>query len=269
MRVTGLSRRKALYGATGLLALAAGGRAALAAMAQRNGLVLRTRAGLAFQTSVALTVAGERVADLDSALDAGFVALRAVENASSVYRPDSEISRLNRDGRLAQPGPHLLALLRYGTALSHASDGRFDLTVQPLWDLWAAASARGHRPTTSDLAPVLERIDWRGVTIEDDHIVLERAGMAVTLNSINQGYATDVVMSVLAAHGIEHAFLNTGEFGARGDHPDGRAWRLGVADPRPLTWREPSASLPRDAARGLWIGYTSCQRRHRKMEQRR
>ena len=230
--MTSLSRRKALVGATGLLALAAGGRAALGAMAQRHGLVSRTRAGVAFQTSVALTVAGPDADALEGALDAGFVAIRDVEDASSVYRQDAEVSRLNRDGRIERPGAHLLTMLRYGAALSHATEGRFDYTVQPIWDIWAAANAEGRRPTAADLAPVLARVDWRGVTIADDLVAFDRPGMAITLNSINQSYATDVVMAVLAARGIEHAFIDTGEFGARGHHPEGRPWRLGVADPR-------------------------------------
>ena len=230
--MTGFSRRKALIGATGVLALAAGGRAALGAMAQRHALVLRTRAGVAFQTSVALTVAGPDAAALEEALDAGFVAIRDVENASSVYRPDAEVSRLNRDGRLERPGAHLLTMLRYGAELSRLTDGRFDYTVQPLWDHWAATHAAGGRPTAADLAPVLARVDWRGVSISDDAIAFDRPGMAITLNSISQSYATDVVMAVLAARGIAHAFIDTGEFGARGAHPEGRPWRLGVADPR-------------------------------------
>ena len=232
LRITRVSRRKALVGATGLLAVAAGGRTALGALARRHGLVLRTRAGVAFQTSVALTVAGPDADALEAALDAGFRAIRDVENASSVYRPDAEVSRLNRDGRLEHPGAHLLTMLRYGAELSRKTDGRFDYTVQPLWDHWAASHAAGRRPTDRDLAPVLTRVDWRGVSISDDAIVFDRPGMAVTLNSINQSYATDVVMAVLAAHGIAHAIVNTGEFGARGEHPEGRPWRLGVADPR-------------------------------------
>ena len=229
--MTRLSRRKVLVGAAGLLALGAGGRAALAAMT-RDGLVVRTRAGTAFQTTIDLTVAGADTDQLEAALHAAFVAVRDVEDASSVYRRDGELARLNRDGRLASPSKHLLTLLRYGAELSRATDGRYDYTVQPLWDHWAAAHAEGWRPTPADLAPVLERIDWRGVTIADDHVVFDRPGMAVTLNSINQSYATDVVMAVLAARGIEHAFINTGEFGARGQHPEGRPWRLGIADPR-------------------------------------
>ena len=90
----------------------------------------------------------------------------------------------------------------------------------------------GTRPSDGELAATVRRVDWRGVSVTGDGIAYDRPGMAITLNSINQGYAADVVMAILATHGIEHAFVDTGEFGARGTHPDGRDWRLGVVAPR-------------------------------------
>jgi thiamine biosynthesis lipoprotein len=55
--------------------------------------------------------------------------------------------------------------------------------------------------------------------------------MAVTLNGIAQGYAADAVRAALQSHGVEHALIDTGEFGALGRSPRGRAWTLGVEDP--------------------------------------
>jgi thiamine biosynthesis lipoprotein len=229
------SRRKLLIGATGAIASGLGvfgGRAAFDAMAAANGLATRTRAGMAFQTTVALTVAGRDPVALDRAITAGFAGIRAVENASSVYRPDSDLSRLNREGKIVDPDRHLVKLLSYALDLAAASEGHFDPTVQPLWDLWASANAAGGRPDAAALRETLRRVDWRGITLDDHAIAFDRPGMAVTLNSINQGYAADIVMAILRDHGITDAFVDTGEFGAQGRHPDGRGWRLGVAAPR-------------------------------------
>ena len=203
----------------------------LAAAAQ-NGLKSRTRVGLAFQTSVAITIAGSDVRKLDQALDACVAGIRAVELASSVYNPSSDVSRLNRDGKLARPDPHILTLLRYACRLAKATGGSYDPTVQPLWDVWAAHHARAERPSETALRQTLRLVDWAGISISDDLISFDRPGMAVTLNSINQGYAADVVMDILTRHEITDAFVDTGEFGATGDHPEGRSWRLGVPEPR-------------------------------------
>ncbi|MCJ2072387.1 FAD:protein FMN transferase [Methylobacterium sp. J-030] len=226
------ARRRILVGAAGLAAAAGlGGLAAFRAAAASAGLTLRTRAGLAFGTTVALTAAGGDAARLEAALTDGFAAMRAVEVAASLFRPDSALSRLNRDGALDAPDPHLVVLLRFALALAAETGGAFDPTVQPLWPVWAAAAARGARPAAGVLHAVLGRIGWRRVRLEPDRITLE-PGTALTLNAVIQGYAADRVMAAFRGHGIEDAFVDTGEFGASGAHPDGSPWRLGLADPR-------------------------------------
>jgi FAD:protein FMN transferase len=228
-----MRRRKLLLGAAGTLAAAAliGGLPAFRSLAAAQGLATRRRAGLALGTTVALTAAGPDAARLDTALDEAFRAIRAVEAAASLFRPDSALARLNRDGILLAPDPLLLTQLRFALDLAAASGGAFDPTVQPLWTLWAAAAARGERPASPDLRETVRRVDWRRVRLDDAAIRLE-PGMGLTLNGLVQGFAADRVMAVLDQHGIGDAFVDTGEFGARGQHPDGTPWRLGLADPR-------------------------------------
>ena len=222
-------RRRLLVGAAGLAAL--GGVAAFRASAASRGLALRTRAGLAFGTTVALTAAGPDPSAIEAALSDGFAAMRAVEDAASLFRSDSALARLNRDGVLEAPDPHLVVLLRFALALAAETGGAFDPTVQPLWPVWAQAAARGERPGVEALRAALARVGWRRVQVGTDRVVLE-PGTALTLNALVQGYAADQVMAALRARGIADAFVDTGEFGAAGAHPDGTPWRLGLADPR-------------------------------------
>ena len=222
-------RRRVLFGAVGLAGL--GGLAAFRARAAARGLPMRTRAGLAFGTTVALTAAGPDAPLVEAALSDGFAALRAVEAAASLFRADSALARLNRDGVLTAPDPHLVVLLRFALALAAETGGAFDPTVQPLWPVWAGAAARGGAPGTDSLRAALARVGWRRVHLEPNRIVLE-PGTALTLNALIQGYAADRVMASLQQRGIADAFVDTGEFGASGAHPDGNPWRLGLADPR-------------------------------------
>lgn len=235
MTDAGPTRRKAMFGAAGAFASAAAlasGSRAFGEFAAERGLAVRRRADLAFNTTIALLVAGHDPKLLVAALDAGMAALRHVERATSVYKAHGDLGRLNRDGRLAAPDPHLVRLLTYAAGLSEDTEGRYDCTVQPLWDLWASYHARNERPSASALRATVARVDWRAVDVSPDLVRFERPGMAVTLNSVNQGYAADIVMAELARCGVEHAFVDTGEFGAHGRHPDGRDWRLGVVAPR-------------------------------------
>ena len=225
-------RRRVLLGTAGLAALAGlGGPAAFRTLAAERGLTTRTRAGLAFGTTVALTAAGPDPAALDAALSDGFAAMRAVEAAASLFRADSALSRLNRDGRLDAPPADLTAMLGFALDLAGRTGGAFDPTVQPLWPAWAGAAARGEQPDPQALRDAVARIGWRRVALRPERIVLE-PGTALTLNALIQGYAADRVMAALRARGITDAFVDTGEFSAMGAHPDGTPWQLGIADPR-------------------------------------
>ena len=64
--------------------------------------------------------------------------IERLERIFALYRADSEIARLNRDGRIDFPSIDLLTVLSQCQALSALSDGAFDVTVQPLWTLYAA-----------------------------------------------------------------------------------------------------------------------------------
>lgn len=189
----------------------------------RKGMQEFSTAGIAFGTTVSLRVlhADELVAQ--DALRAAMTALHDIERLMSLYRRDSELSRLNRDGELEAPDPRLVAVLRAAQATARLTGGAFDATVQPLWD--AAVEQ-------ADPARALPRIDWRKLEVGDDRVRLLGHGMAVTLNGIAQGYGVDVALAALRAHGIAHALLDTGEFATLGRRDDGEPWTLAVRDPR-------------------------------------
>ncbi len=155
-----------------------------------------------------------------------------LEDVFSLYRPESAISRLNRDGRLTAPPLELVALLAEARSYSERTGGSFDVTVQPLWRLYAAhfahagADPRGPAETARARAQAL--VDYRAVEIGPAEVRLGRLGMAVTLNGIAQGYITDRVATLLQDAGMTDVLLDIGEVRALGRHPDGRPWHVGL-----------------------------------------
>ena len=223
-----MQRRTFLSASLGLGAAGALGwsflRPAAGALARGPQAPLRMHAGadLAFGTEISVKVLHDDARTAELAIADALAQARTVDALMSIYRPGSEVHTLNRDGCLARPSAHLLAVLREAARLSALSDGAFDITVQPLWDL-----ARQGR----DRAPALPLIGWQRMSADAGGVIL-RPGMAVTLNGIAQGYALDLARAALAAHGIRHALIDTGEFGALGKAEQGRAWTLAVRDPR-------------------------------------
>lgn len=212
-----MKRRTLLKAVLGSAALGSG-----AWWVARERLQEFSTAGIAFGTTVALRVLHDDEAGARAALADAMRAVQGVDRLMSLYRPDSQLAVLNREGRLAHPDPRVLAVLREALAVSAATGGAFDVTVQPLW-----LAATGQ----TDAGGALRRVDWRRLQVADDELRLAD-GMAVTLNGIAQGYGADVALAALRSHGIAHALLDTGEFGTLGARDDGQPWTLAIRDPR-------------------------------------
>jgi FAD:protein FMN transferase len=154
------------------------------------------------------------------------------ERIFSLYRPDSEIARLNAAGRLARPSPELRALIDESRHMATLSGGAFDISVQPLWRLYEAhfwSRSEVQADITARAREIAEQlVDFRRIEAGAASIGFTRPGMAITLNSLAQGYITDAIADLLRQEGFESAVVDLGEFRTLGRHPDGRPWRLGI-----------------------------------------
>ncbi len=146
-----------------------------------------------------------------------------LEAIFSLYRADSALSQLNASGHLDAPPFELLECLALSGRVHAATDGLFDPTIQPLWALYANRFAAGSTPSASDLAQTLNQVGWDGLSLDESAIRL-RAGMALTLNGVAQGFVADRIAALLRAEGLTDVLVNTGEFRALGAMPDGLPW---------------------------------------------
>jgi thiamine biosynthesis lipoprotein len=160
-------------------------------------------------------------------LSAAFQVLDDIENVLSLYRPQSQLCQLNRDGMINRPHPLLVKVLSRALEWSRRTDGAFDPTVQPLWNYYN----EGGRPDSDQLQAARQFVAWRQVQVEAQRIRLG-PGQAITLNGIAQGFAADRVRDVLRSYGIRYALANTGEFAALRHKPEGKDWQIGIQHPR-------------------------------------
>jgi len=158
-----------------------------------------------------------------------------LEKIFSLYRQNSAICRLNRDGFLDGPPIELVQLLGQSHQFSRISGGMFDATVQPLWDLYASHFANPKAdpagPPSTALKATLKRVSFEAIELDADRISFARPQMAITLNGIAQGYITDCVVDLLRSHGVNHTLVDMGELRAIGCRPTGGPWIVGLEDP--------------------------------------
>jgi len=183
--------------------------------------------GVALGAEATIALAHPQAPRLIAAARAEIARLEAV---FSLYRPDSALSRLNRDGAIAAPPLDLVALLGLARRVHRATAGAFDPTVQPLWRLHATHAVEGTMPAPDEIDAARALVGLDAVAVSPARIALARPGMALTLNGIAQGYIADRVGALLAAEGLPGALIETGEIRALGTRPDGSPWPVGLAD---------------------------------------
>ena len=207
--------------------LAAAGAATLLPRGVRSATPVRTWRGIALGAPASLTIAGRAPAEADALIAAARSEIDRLEDVFSLYRSGSALCRLNREGALDAPPADLLVLLSRVAAIHTITEGAFDPTVQPVWRLLAETAGA---PDPQAMAAAQALVGWDAVSVEPGRIAFARAGMALTLNGIAQGYVTDCVADLLRAAGLESVLVEIGEIAANGPEAPGEAWRVGIAE---------------------------------------
>lgn len=196
------------------------------------GLTSYSGSGLAFGTSVTIRVLYDDAQEADAAIDAALQQVRKVDALMSLHQECSQVFQLNRRGHLPSPDQQVWHVLAFSQQLSRLTEGAFDITVQPLWDLFSRAHADGRLPTQGEVAAAKSLVDWRRLDVNRQQVRLHGAGRAITVNGVAQGYAVDLAIDALRNRGVRHALLDTGEFGAMGRKTHDQPWMLGIGHPR-------------------------------------
>jgi FAD:protein FMN transferase len=158
-----------------------------------------------------------------------------LENLFSLYREHSALSRLNASGEFRDPGIEMIELLSKAKSFTELTDGAFDVTVQPLWQLYAEYFSTPNvdpaGPPDSAIRAALDLVGSDKISISPTRIGLAKPAMALTLNGIAQGYVTEKITNLLRRAGFTNVLVNMGENQALGGHPDDRPWTVGIKTP--------------------------------------
>jgi thiamine biosynthesis lipoprotein len=168
-------------------------------------------------------------------LSAALQEIVRLEKLFTLYQGDSALVRLNRNGLLSDPPFDLVRLLGEAHNFSELTAGAFDVTVQPIWQAYAAhfftPGADPAGPSWDVIRRAADLVDYRGLEVEPGTIRLTRPGMALSLNGIAPGYVTDRIVELLKNEGLEHALVDLGEIRVIGVRADREPWRAHIRDP--------------------------------------
>ncbi len=189
--------------------------------------------------SLRLDARGRTRADLAEARTAVDASLARVDGLMSTWKPDSELSRLNRHAS-GEPFPlsdETFEVLALALAVAERTGGAFDPTVRPLvaaWGFGAGARAPGQGPDAAELAALRGRVGPGLIELDEATRTIRkrRPDVECDLSAIAKGFAVDEVAHALVALGWQAFLVEVGgEVAVRGERPAGGPWQVGIERP--------------------------------------
>lgn len=162
--------------------------------------------------------------------------LAEVDQQMSTYRDDSAIEQFNQApaGTCQAMPAGVLELVEAGRVLHEQSAGAFDLTLEPLLNLWGfGPKARAEKvPTAEQLSAARAQVGMQHLRSEGEQLCKD-VDVQVDFNSIAAGYAVDKIVQRFTELGVTSYMVEaTGELKAAGKKPDGQPWRIGLEAPQ-------------------------------------
>jgi thiamine biosynthesis lipoprotein len=121
-------------------------------------------------------------------------------------------------------------VLRLSQQIGTKSAGSFDISMQPLWQLWSQATEANRLPSAKEVERAQRLVNLRAMELTPTSVRLNAPGAALSLNGVAQGYASDRAREALRNNGIRHALIDSGETSLLGQAPNALPWRLKIED---------------------------------------
>ena len=190
--------------------------------------------GTTYSIKVVATVDEVEALNLHKKID---TLLTQVNHTMSTYIPDSELSRFNASSSLEpiEISDSFARVLAESIRLGELSDGKLDITVGPLVNLWGFGPEQRPDKIPSDelLAVTRARVGLTKLHLKGNQLSKDIANLYVDLSTTAKGYGVDVVAELIEANGINNYLVEIGgELRLKGVKHTGELWAIAIEKPK-------------------------------------
>lgn len=189
----------------------------------------------AMATRFELVLHGENATRTRATGEAALKEVERLEARLSLYRPSSEIARVNALAARepVRVSPSVFRLLRHARQLQGETGGAFDITVAPLVRCWGFMHGAGRLPEPAEIAAARACSGMAHVQLDEENysVRFDQEGVMIDLGAIGKGYAVDCAVETLREAGVASALLHGGTstvYGL-GSPPDAEGWKIAIA----------------------------------------
>ncbi len=167
--------------------------------------------------------------------------LNSLNQQMSTYISTSEIMRFNEApiDQWQKVSPEFLDVVVLSQKISGLTNGRFDITVGPLVELWGFGKKQ-HKGEASQIPDAIEidaaksRVGWQNLTTNiESQSIKKSIPLWLDVSAVAKGYAVDKLAELLQQQYSVESFLAEigGEMRVHGKNPQKKQWRIGIEKP--------------------------------------
>ncbi|MDI9356523.1 MAG: FAD:protein FMN transferase [Chitinophagaceae bacterium] len=162
--------------------------------------------------------------NIDSLLD-------KMNNALSLYVPNSEISRFNTTDTFFYETEHMKTIVKESKKIYQFSEGAFDPTIGILVNAWGFGPVKKNIQDTNTVSTLLPLVGFDKISLFETFAIKQK-GMSLDFNAIAGGYAVDIVADYLMGKGIRNFMVEiSGEVVCQGKNKENQEWIMGIENP--------------------------------------
>ncbi len=140
--------------------------------------------------------------------------VRRIDNLMSPTIEGSDIYRINHaeHGTFTEVSPETYELIEMSLMVSEKTDGAFDITVNPLSELWDFTSEKPSVPNGDDIEDLTQKVNYKNVLLNPDNysVCLAKDAMSISLGAVAKGYGASRAAHILTDGGARDAIVDLG-----------------------------------------------------------
>lgn len=182
----------------------------------------------AMDTYMSLTAYGSHG---EEAVTAAVEEINRLDALWSVSSENGEVYQINHNGE-GQLSEDTKGLLTTAQDLYESTEGAFDVTVNPLMDLWGFTSGKYQVPSKEELFKTLTQVNQSKLTLSQDGYLTLGKKQRIDFGAIAKGYTSGRIMEIYKEYGVTAGMVSLGgNVQVLGKKTNGNDWNIGIRDP--------------------------------------
>ena len=143
-----------------------------------------------------------------------FDRLDEIDDEFNLMKGTSDISRINSSAfsENVVVGEDIFSVISTAQFISSLTDGAFDISVEPIVNLWHINTDSPHIASQEELDDLLPLVNFKNISLdyEKKSVRFLKDGMEIDLGGIAKGFAADEIIKICKKHKIKRAVIDLG-----------------------------------------------------------